>query len=446
MLKKRLKSKLESLFLYIFRNEINRQEEILNKIEDYNNKVTTNLFDLKRENELLKTKVEDLCTQIDYLKVSNIKCDGKKVLIAGFYGAPNCGDEYMLETILDYLSKYNNIDITVLLANNSNYKINNKYNVKYIHYPYSNIDCNIYAQSYDLLIWGGGAIIDDSNYLDSNSYKYSLGSMILDLSENFIVFKKNVIFLGVSSSHVLNNKEYIDRLNKVIDNSYFVSIRDNNSFEYLSKILNTKNMTLSEDIVLSNKQIIPFIRKRNKNDVKEIGIIWINDKDTEEELLKVIKAYKRKYNDSKISLIPFYDYFKQDILFYEHFIEKYKLKDVVITRFPKTIMDFIEITKNIDYIISLRYHGTLLANVLNIPNLSICYDKNKHYRYKIAHINELFKNKNVIDLSSIKDNSLNKYTDYYNDDNYIDNVKIVERESKKMSNTIKSIIVGDKNE
>ena len=57
-------------------------------------------------------------------------------------------------------------------------------------------------------------------------------------------------------------------------------------------------MTLSEDIVLSNKQIIPFIRKRNKNDVKEIGIIWINDKDTEEELLKVIKAYKRKYNDS----------------------------------------------------------------------------------------------------------------------------------------------------
>ena len=87
------------------------------------------------------------------------------ILLCGFYGAPNLGDELMLQTLLSHLNN-KNYNITIMVANNINYNICNMFDkdVHFLHMPQNIYDLNIIADNFDVLLFGGGSLIDDLTF------------------------------------------------------------------------------------------------------------------------------------------------------------------------------------------------------------------------------------------------------------------------------------------
>lgn len=61
------------------------------------------------------------------------ECTAKKVLLVGFYGGYNLGDELMLQTLLGYC-RQKRLQITIMLSENAQYNASIHGNVDIIHY------------------------------------------------------------------------------------------------------------------------------------------------------------------------------------------------------------------------------------------------------------------------------------------------------------------------
>lgn len=136
------------------------------------------------------------------------KNNKKQILICGFYGAINLGDDLMLETLLNYLNQIENLEITIMLCDKKNIDITNYGEYNFIHYPTKTNDFAIIAKYFDAVIFGGGALLDDCNY-DDNNPVFNLGYILVNLSLEFINFKKTTILYGLSSNKELTNNQYI---------------------------------------------------------------------------------------------------------------------------------------------------------------------------------------------------------------------------------------------
>ena len=91
-----------------FNDDISEILEKLEKLEKLTERINNEEAELK--NTILE--VNEKLEQIKYnnSELQNIEIDKnfKNILIVGFYGAPNLGDELMLETVLDYLENVEN--------------------------------------------------------------------------------------------------------------------------------------------------------------------------------------------------------------------------------------------------------------------------------------------------------------------------------------------------
>lgn len=187
----------------------------------------------------------------------------KKILLVGFYGAPNLDDELMLETLLQYFPSFKDVDLTIMLSDNPVYDIGSYPAVNFIHYPKTRYDFNYLAQYFDTLVFGGGAIIDDRFFDNNDSYKGELGTILIKLSERFIAWEKQIFCIGLSSIKKFSNTNYINKLSLLIEKADYFSVRDINSFNSLVNQCNCSNKKINiiSDIVMANKNIKFFDKK-----------------------------------------------------------------------------------------------------------------------------------------------------------------------------------------
>lgn len=383
-------------------SEIKEQQKVIEK--ELENKIINEI-----NNSILKFRDDFSYTNFELL---NIKRDPKykNILIVGFYGAPNLGDELMLETLLEYIENIPNKKITVLLADNPEYSIDKYKDIRFIHYPKTLYDFNVMAEQYDYIIFGGGAVIDDKQYKKEKSYQYDLGTILIKLSIRAIAFKNKVICIALSASKDILDTEYLEKLKYIIQNSYYFSVRDEYTRKYLSEKLGKEceeKIIKVHDIVFSNKKILKNIEDKHKlKNYKNIGIIAISNDDNLEKIDLIINDIKKYNKNIIINLIPFYDYNNMDIEFYKKIIEKHTDIKINIENFPENMQKTIDFYKKNDIIIGMRYHSILLAYALNIPCVAICYDIHEHYIYKIKYLNEIFNKGQAISYKNLKENDI----------------------------------------
>lgn len=332
--------------------------------------------------------------------------NSKKILICGFFGADNLGDELMLQTVLDYIPKEKHSSVTVMLCDNEEYNYYHLPGVNFIHMPKNKFDCNILAQNFDLLIWGGGALIDDSDY---SKDILSLNNLVINLSKRFLAFDKSVVALGLSSNKQLNNSDYIKELKYVVENSKFFSIRDEISLNLLNS-LGITNLTLIDDLVLYNKSLNKEFATNEVRKTPNIGIIWICYEDTEELFKELISCLLEKFqNNCKITCIPFYNYTSADIRYYNRMLKKMEnTENVTVLPYTNDLDKLISEISDADYMVNMRYHGMLLSCLLNKRTLNICYDSHRHYCNKIHYIAQLFDlYSDLYSFSELKENPKN---------------------------------------
>lgn len=431
-------------------------ELILEKINDLNKKQENQLAVIKQQETLINELNNQITLNFKYSNLELLNLDRtvkkKKILIVGFYGAPNVGDELMLETLLDKIGAFSSdLDITIMLSENISFDITNYPGFKFLHYPKNLLDLNVISDYFDCVIYGGGALLDDSDYNICNG-QLSLGNILINLSMRMISFKKKVIFYGLSSSNKLSNQEYIYKLNYIIKNSTYFSLRDTNSLEVLKETgIDVSNIHIVHDIVLSNQKL--YQKNIKKQDTAyNVGIIYICSENNYAALYKFTKNLITYLNNThkkyKINLIPFYEYRNNDTNFYLKLTNQLNSKNIFINKIPRNFTETVDIISKNDIIISMRYHSTLLANFLGKKVINIKYDLHNHYNNKINYIYEKygFFNNEVL-YTKIDDAGIEKILENSEKkDNITKNTNISVEANNQLESMISKSIMEVKNE
>ena len=310
-----------------------------------------------------------------------------KYLLVGFYGAVNLGDELMLQKLYHDLEPVKN-DVYVLMCDNIHLDVFLYPGINIIHYPKTKFDFNFLSSIFDCVIFGGGAIIDDTKYSLNDSYKYDLGKIFIELASSFISRGKKVYSVGLSTNDRLTDDGYIGKLQRIISGSAFFSVRDKYSAAVLEDTAG-KQVSLINDIVLTYKSKIYPEETEGKY---RIGIIWICYKELKKPLYELLDHILDKYDmsNTEVRFIPFYDYRKNDQVFYDELCREYGNESFSVSDMP---YDFCQAYSEIcrcNLIISMRYHGALLGLKGGRRTLALLYSQHRHYYNKMRDLYEKF--------------------------------------------------------
>ena len=153
-----------------------------------------------------------------------------KIVISGYYGFDNSGDDALLMSIIDNLKKNDDkAEITVLSKNPQKTKLQYSVGAANRYNPFSLIKT---IASCDVLISGGGTLIQDAT--STKSLFYYL--FVIKLAQ---IFRKKVM-LYANGIGPLNSFKNIENTQKILDKVDLITLRDPKSRDELEKIGVTK--------------------------------------------------------------------------------------------------------------------------------------------------------------------------------------------------------------
>ncbi|MBC8630931.1 polysaccharide pyruvyl transferase CsaB [[Eubacterium] tenue] len=285
-----------------------------------------------------------------------------RVLISGYYGFNNAGDEAILKSIIIALREVNpTIDIVVLSNDIEHTK--KTYNVDAINRW--NI-FNIYNElrKSDGLISGGGSLLQDV----TSSRPVIYYTTIMRLAK----LAKKPTFIYAQGVGPINKERSKKIINKVLNNVEYITLRDNESLKLLNEIGIDKPISIVPDPVMG-LSIADFNKNKSRQD-KESVTISVRDWDKCDEVFLekiAIVCDKIVELNKKVIFVPMHG---------EH---DYKTSKKVVDMMEQDadIIDHdLDIEEKISYIkdsklmIGMRLHALIFAATVNTPMIGISYD------------------------------------------------------------------------
>lgn len=285
----------------------------------------------------------------------------KKVVISGYYGADNFGDEAILETLIQRLKK-NNAEITVLSTNPD--KTSKLHKVNAIKGFALSKAINQISNS-DVLISGGGSLLQDATSLKSLFYY-----LFIIFTAQF--FKKDVIIFAQGIGPIKNKLgEFFTKT--LLKKCRWVSVRDEKSLFLL------RSWGVKTELVCDPLYDLEITDYRPEN---RVGVQLRSFKTlTEKMLITLANRIAIEFADKEIEIYSFQD--SNDLEVCKHFESLLlsvnpSLKTNVIS--GKTPKEIIKLMASLDYMIAMRFHAVLIALKYGIKTLAINYD------YKVENI------------------------------------------------------------
>lgn len=293
----------------------------------------------------------------------------RRIVISGYYGFNNAGDEAMLTAILQALrNHYENLDITVISGNPS--KTASAMNVQAI--PRFGLWQIIKAVMHaDLLISGGGSLLQDVTSWKSMVYYLSI--IILA-----VLFRKKV-FLYSQGIGPVRYRVIRILLKKVLNRGVTaITVRDKESKGFLERLGVKTRIYLTADAVLS----LPPVSKQLGQDIlskagisfdkKMIGISvrdWGASSDWMKGFRKYISDLSKREN-CQFVFIPMQ--YPDDGYTSEKLAEG--LPNCYILDGPYNIKELLSLTANMDVLVGMRLHALVFSAIHHVPLVGISYD------------------------------------------------------------------------
>jgi polysaccharide pyruvyl transferase WcaK-like protein len=353
------------------------------------------------------------------------------LILYGYYGYLNIGDDLMLKGLLDILKKEKNIKrINVI--------VRDKKNIAYVDKKVFMIDINeryrlikilcLFLLS-DVSIWGGGTC-----FYDSKNEKNEMVRLFRNVLISRLMMKK-YIFLNVGIGDFYN-KDKLRVLTLLLKYANYFKFREKQSLKTALKFYNKpEKYSLGADMVfLSTSFIRDIFNDKNKQKEKYFvfsGVYkYTNDK-------AVVDCYRNilinivKEKGIKVYLLPCHQYLRDDNVFHEKLIDGLDSEMFKLIKYS-SIEEYIVFIKNAEFVISMRLHGMAVSDICLIPCIGIEYScKLNYYNEFIGYISKRIKK--MMENITIKD--IDEYV-VWHDENRLCNEKVIDRISNKLKNDI----------
>nr|WP_315023336.1 polysaccharide pyruvyl transferase CsaB [uncultured Aminipila sp.] len=326
-----------------------------------------------------------------------------KVLISGYYGFNNIGDESILRAVVDNLQdRLENIEITVL--SQDPVSTAEKYGVKSVNRKSIKSIVSAVRKS-DLLISGGGSLLQDVTSKKSILYYLIIMWMAQLFRKKIFIYSQGI---GPINS-TLNRTLTARTLSKVSG----IVVRDEASKEFLAEIgVDADKVVVTADPVLRIKRaplIIgeEILRKEGIKINKEqltVGFAIRERKLNSEFVDELCIAMERliQEQNAQIVLIPFH--FSEDVSVIEEIENRlgdkvYSIKHKYLTN------EMLSIIGNMDLLVGVRLHALIHSAIMNVPMIGISYD---------PKINSFMKSIGMKAMCSIYDFNNQDFIDEFN--------------------------------
>lgn len=326
-----------------------------------------------------------------------------KVLISGYYGFNNIGDESILRAVVDNLQdRLENIEITVL--SQDPVSTAEKYGVKSVNRKSIKSIVGAVRKS-DLLISGGGSLLQDVTSKKSILYYLIIMWMAQLFRKKIFIYSQGI---GPINS-TLNRTLTARTLSKVSG----IVVRDEASKEFLAEIgVDADKVVVTADPVLRIKRaplIIgeEILRKEGIKINKEqltVGFAIRERKLNSEFVDELCIAMERliQEQNAQIILIPFH--FSEDVSVIEEIENRlgdkiYSIKHKYLTN------EMLSIIGNMDLLVGVRLHALIHSAIMNVPMIGISYD---------PKINSFMKSIGMKAMCSIYDFNNQDFIDEFN--------------------------------
>lgn len=340
------------------------------------------------------------------LSVMSRRGGGRRVLLIGYYGGNNLGDELMLRVVLKAFSEFPLARITVMLCENPDYDSSSLGDVDIIHYCRTRMDLSHIASEFDALMIGGGALLDDLAYSWCANHFKSLSFIVAELPRYFKAKNKPVVGYGLSTNGTLATGVYSRLLSEVVGRADYFSVRDSFSLSTLAQCgVPTEKVRVVDDIVLCDQALCDKCPIDVSNDCITIGIVWVSSDELQQLLVDTIQgviALGGKFKkEIRVQLIPFYDFNHADILYYEASIRALPSSLLPFVRIVDYDNDLLETVRKLtvcDVVIAMRYHAAVICASKGIPLVAIKLANHPHYQNKMAWVaNEFSEHTTLLD-------------------------------------------------
>ncbi len=293
------------------------------------------------------------------------------ILISGYHGFANSGDEALLFAILASLRRQSpNLDVTVLSKTPE--KTAETYGVKSV-YRYNPFKIIKEMKSSKMLLFGGGSLLQDVTSGKSILYYLAIIRMAQKCGMKTMLYANGIGPIG---------RKFSKRLaTKILNEVDVITLRDDKSDEELKRLGVTKPLvsitadpafTLDADIsnsgrFLTNMAGVPTGTKLCALSVRD----WKkNAPDFAKKLALLCDVMIEKHGIYPL-FIPFQ--YPDDMAISRLVIENMTRKGYIISR-ELSVPEMFSVLSEAELIVGMRLHSLIYATTLAIPAMPLCYD------------------------------------------------------------------------
>ena len=295
----------------------------------------------------------------------------RKIIISGYYGFKNSGDDALLLSIIEDL-KQRGLDDRVVVLSANPFETERIYGVKSVNRinPFS-VLCQLLSAR--LLISGGGTLIQDGTSTKSLLYYLAIIMTARLLGTKVMLYSNGIGPLNRSSNQRIT--KYV--LNRV----QLITLRDKRSKEVLDEIGVTKpKIVITADPafrIASSPRSMGMHLITNSGapgDRRYLGIAIREWKTLPPDFTDMI-AEAADYAAEKYDLYPIFMPMqpKKDYRICVNVMNKMKNQSAVING-DVSIYDMLSVVANMDICIGMRLHTLIYAAAMSVPIIGLVYD------------------------------------------------------------------------
>ncbi|HBX75270.1 MAG TPA: polysaccharide pyruvyl transferase CsaB [Acidaminococcaceae bacterium] len=296
-----------------------------------------------------------------------------KIVISGYYGFNNAGDEALLTAILASLRAVEpKADITVISGNPGNTIA--KHQVKSL-YRFAAVRLLRAIGEADLVISGGGSLLQDVTSMRSLLYYLSIIAAAKWKGRKVMLFAQGIGPIRNRFMRVLTRM--------VVNKADLITVRDRDSAEELERMgVSAVKVDVTADPVL---MLNPESRVAGKTILKEAGLdpykpiigvsvrVWPDNQRCLKQLAAALGTLSEKYN-AQIAILPLQVSMDlKDSQLLQSYLPDIRNK-VTLLQGDYSTEEFLSIIGSFRLLIGMRLHALIFAAVMKVPLMAISYD------------------------------------------------------------------------